>query len=293
MGRLFPAADVAHGTFFYVFPHQGRRDAITLHDASFLDESFHPSEHIREMTRSIGSQIARCAAIACDSRAILSEVRERWPGAARKCRTIYPGAGWLAEPSRPRRDGAPGPAYILAVGTIEPRKNYALLLDAYEVLRSDLGARTPGLVIVGRPGWMQEDVCGRIEALAERGAVRWVKDAADPELAGWYENASVFSYLSLYEGFGYPPFEAALAGVPMVVSAASSIGEIWSGHACCVRPTDVRGIADAWKWAIGLGPAERRAVVERQRARAGEFSWKRCVTEYLGLYRELAAAPPG
>ena len=67
-----------------------------------------------------------------------------------------------------------------------------------------------------------------------------MQNITDLELARAYQKASLFTYLSLYEGFGYPPFEAAHALVPMVVSSESSVGEIWSGYAKCVKPTDVK-----------------------------------------------------
>jgi glycosyltransferase involved in cell wall biosynthesis len=110
-------------------------------------------------------------------------------------------------------------------------------------------------------------------------------------LAEAYAKAGVFTYLSLSEGFGYPPFEAAYARCPMVLSSASSVGEIWSGHARCVDPLDVEGIVAAWKWALSLGGAEREAVVAGQERRAREFTWTRAVNEYLAFWGGLVVKP--
>ena len=177
---------------------------------------------------------------------------------------------------------------ILLVGTVEPRKNYDRVLDAFEYLLREESGERPDMAIVGRPGWMSDSVISRMVALERSGRFRWVRDADDAAVASLYRRATVFSYLSLYEGFGYPPFEAALAGVPMVLSNASAVGEIWGGHACCVDPVDVGGIVKAWKWALALEGAGRQEVVARQLRRAREFSWSRCVREYVRLYRELA-----
>jgi len=295
--RFWPAADVAHGPFFYVFPGQGRRSLFTLHDASFLDERFHSTAHNRDRLDLMSRQRDRCSAIVCDSRAVLEQVQHEWPHAAHKCHAIYPGVDGLDAPAE-RLDtgaiGAPESAaagaepFILAVGTIEPRKNYGVLLDACEQLRRELGSTAPRLVVVGKAGWMSDAVCRRLTDAASRGWLRWHHDATDAELARLYQTAAVFTYPSLYEGFGYPPFEAAYANLPMVVSAASSVGEIWSGYARVVEPTDVPAIVEGLKWALGLSGAARQAVVERQKARAAAFTWKRCVAQYLELYQALA-----
>ena len=118
--------------------------------------------------------------------------------------------------------------------------------------------------------------------------MRWLNNASDDQLAEYYRQASVFTYLSVYEGFGYPPFEAAFAHIPMVLSNMSAVGEIWKGHARCVDPTDVREILAGWRWAYGLGPAERQNVADRQIAHARCFSWERCVTAYLDVYERLS-----
>ena len=286
--RTFPYADVAHGPFFYVFPSQGKRTLITLHDTSFLNDSYHTSAHNRAVRKHIAHRLTLYSAIVCDSRAVLLEVQAQWPHVTHQCRVIYPGVGWVSdEVSRPLEHHA-GPPYILAVGTIEPRKNYSRLLDAYEQLRSELGDDSPQLMVVGKAGWMSEAVCSRLTSLAGRGWLRWFQTASDAELARLYRDAAMFTYISLYEGFGYPPFEAAYAGIPMVLSNQSSVGEIWSGYAYCVDPTDVRAILAAWKWALGLSPEQARSVADRQYERAIEFSWKRCVSEYVSLYDSLA-----
>lgn len=285
--RTIPATDVAHGLCFYVFPEQGRQTIATMLDASFLDDNYHTGIHNRRMKKLVDKQLDRCDAIVCISHSISIQFQARWPRIAEKVRTIYPGVDALSVPVVCTRDDSRQPIYILAVGTIEPRKNYSVILDAYEQLRLELGKNAPQLVIVGKEGWMSDFVRNRIMLLEKCNILRWIKNATDDELAVLYQKAYMFTYLSLYEGFGYPPFEAAYANLPMVVSNVSSIGEIWSGYARCVAPTDVRAIVSGWKWALGLRDNEREAVIERQNIRAAEFTWKRCVSEYLKLYADL------
>ncbi len=288
VSRILPPADIAHGLFYYVFPAQGKRKLITFHDASFLNDKFHPPKHNEKMLRLITQQVEKCAAVVCDSKAVLLQIRNQWPQMAHKFRAIYLGADGLSREADANINDGHKIATILAVGTIEPRKNYATLLDAYQQLRAELGDRSPQLVIVGQTGWMSEEVCRRLATAASRGELRWIQNITDLELARLYQNASLFTYLSLYEGFGYPPFEAVYAQVPMVVSSESSVGEIWSGYAKCVKPTDISEIVSGWKWGLGLTGRERQAVVELQKKRATEFTWKRCITDYIQLYEKLA-----
>lgn len=290
VGASAPRADVAHGMFYYVFPGQGRHAVVTAHDLSLLHEEFHPLAHRRRQLAALTATLRRCRAVVLDSDAMVAEFRQRWPGFAGTARRIYLGvtATGAAAPPEKRSEVKGGRPLILVVGTLEPRKNYARVLDAFEHLLREAGERAPEMAIVGGAGWMSDAVIARMAALQASGRFRWVRDADDATLAGLYRRATVFSYLSLYEGFGYPPFEAALAGVPMVLSNASSVGEIWGGHARCVAPEDVGGIVTAWKWALALEGADRQLVVARQLRRAREFTWSRCAREYVGLYRELA-----
>jgi glycosyltransferase involved in cell wall biosynthesis len=290
MGRLLPGAEIAHGLSLYVFPGQGRRSIVTIHDAAFMHEEFQAAAQRYYVDAALRRSVfPRCDAIVCISDTVRGEVEKFWPDAAEKCVRIYWGTSPIERSRSSEGAGRPDGARprILAVGTIEPRKNYGRVLDAYEQFLFEKGAQAPDLAIVGRDGWMCDAIRRRLEGLEGTGKVSWLRHAGDSQLAESYSTASVFTYLSLYEGFGYPPFEAAYAGVPMVLSDRSAVGEIWSGHARCVDPTDVRAIVAAWKWAIRLTGEERRAVVDRQRARAMQFDWGSCAGSYLDLYAKL------
>jgi glycosyltransferase involved in cell wall biosynthesis len=288
MGRTLPYADVAHGPVYYVFPFQARKAMITLHDLSFLNEAFHIESGRNFRNQTMPTVLANCQAVVCISDTVMEEVRREWPDVHHKCIRIYNGVApilnhrehvWTPESYRP---------YILAVGTIEPRKNYDRLMDAYTAWLDEDGARTPDLVIVGRQGWLCDATIMRLNTLLRTGKVHWLNNAPDDQLAEYYRHASIFTYLSVYEGFGYPPFEAAFARIPMVLSNMSAVGEIWQGHARCVDPTNVRDILAGWRWAYGLGSEERQYVANNQFARTICFSWERCVTAYLDLYERLA-----
>src|SRR4029077_16503329 len=141
------------------------------------------------------------------------------------------------------------PGFILAVGTVEPRKNYVRLLAAYRRLRSQPGALpmvigrragVPPLLIAGRTGWAYGDTLQRIKA--EPG-VRYLGHVDEPTLAALYESASVLAFPRLYEGFGLPLLEAMAHGVPAVIGRSGALPELAGGSAIEVDPEDVEAIA--------------------------------------------------
>lgn len=287
---LLPQVDVAHGLFYYVFPGQGRRSVITVHDLSVFHPEFHLAEKRGRQVALLENQLAKCDRVVVDTESIRQEFLERWPAYADRCALIHMGVALppttlAVQASRVSpEDDKP---YILAVGTIEPRKNYDRLLDAYQLLRSELGSEAPLLVVIGRKGWMAEKPAQRLAALDGQGYIRWLSSVNDAELLRYYRHAAVFTYVSLYEGWGLPPFEAALAGIPLVLSEVSSVGELWAGYAHCVDPLNVEAIAAGWRWALSLSSAERKGVVEQQRRAVEKFPWSRCVSAYLDLYEAM------
>jgi glycosyltransferase involved in cell wall biosynthesis len=287
-GYTLPAVDVAYGPFYYNFPCQAQSRVVTMHDLSCFDDRFHPAEKARKTAALLTKMAHECEGVVCISDATLFEFKTQWPHLGHKAVRIYSGVSSVGSTQRPTARPVRGHS-ILAVGTIEPRKNYPTLLDAFERLIRECGDTAPALTVVGSLGWMSNNVENRLRTLQAAGRCRWLRDASDDQLADAYSEATVFTYLSLYEGFGYPPFEAALARCPMVLSNASSVGEIWSHYARCVDPLDVEEIVAGWKWALGLAPMEREAVVACQERRAREFTWSRTVNEYMAFWNGLVS----
>ena len=172
--------------------------------------------------------------------------------------------------------------YVLAVGTLEPRKNLGRLLDAWLALPSALRDAND-LVLVGPRGWDDE----RIVAKADAARARLLGRVTDAELRALYAGAVAFAYPSLYEGFGLPPLEAMAAGAPVLTSDVSSLPEVVGDAAVLVDPLDVAAIT------AGLSDLlTDRALVDGLRAagriRAAEFSWDRTASETLSALRSIA-----
>ena len=157
--------------------------------------------------------------------------------------------------------------YVLAVGTLEPRKNLARLAE---------GARRAGLElrVVGARGW------GGVQA--DGAGVRWLGHVPDAELAALYRGALCVAYPSLYEGFGLPVLEAMACGAPVVTSRGSATEEIAGDAAVLVDPADPASIAAGLEEAIG----RREELGALGRERAAGFSWDRVAEQTVDVYRE-------
>jgi glycosyltransferase involved in cell wall biosynthesis len=157
--------------------------------------------------------------------------------------------------------------FILFVGTIEPRKNLATLLEAWAML-SD----RPDLVIVGAWGWLYEPIKERIGRLGPR--VHHIQGLDPAELPAVYNLARVLAHPAWYEGFGFPPLEAMACGTPVVVSDRASLPEL-VGDAALIAPADD---PEAWRKALEkvVGDSDLAADLKRRGIlRAAQFSWSR------------------
>ena len=187
------------------------------------------------------------------------------------------------------------PGCILAVGTVEPRKNYPRLLEAYRRLRG-LGAvpfiidgkpGVPQLVIAGRPGWAYGDTLRRIAA--EPG-VRYLGHVDEPALEALYRAASVLAMPSLYEGFGLPALEAMTHGVPVVGGDAGALPELIDGAGLTVDPEQPEAIAAALERLLA-DESLRRRLGEEGRRRAAGYSWQVAAEKTAATLRRVAGKP--
>jgi glycosyltransferase involved in cell wall biosynthesis len=160
--------------------------------------------------------------------------------------------------------------YVLAVGTLEPRKNLGRVMEA----ASRLGIE---LRVVGARGW------GRSVDMGDNG-VRWLGRVSDDELAALYRGARVVAYVSLYEGFGIPVLEAMACGVAVVTSRGGATEETADGAAELVDPLDPAAIAGG----IERAYARRAELVARGLERAAAFRWPDVAVRTVDVYREAA-----
>jgi glycosyltransferase involved in cell wall biosynthesis len=172
--------------------------------------------------------------------------------------------------------------FVLYVGTLEPRKNIPRLVKAFEMFRQSL-KRPISLVIVGRLGWLYEEILATIDASPVRKEIMLLNYVADADLAVLYRLASMFLFPSLYEGHGYPVVEAMASGTPVVTSNNSSLKEIGEGAALLVDAENVGEICRAMQ-RLDSEPGLRQELVLKGLDRAKQFSVKNAVDAILSLY---------
>lgn len=172
--------------------------------------------------------------------------------------------------------------YLLAVGTLEPRKNLPTLLDAFRLLRAE--GRDLQLVLVGRQGWTDDLPLSELAA-----HVRLTGPIPDAELLELYAGAACFVLPSLYEGFGLSLAEAMAAGTPAVASDIPALRELAGDTVRYASPSSAASFAEAIRRSLDQREASLE-MAQLARARAQRFSWERCAAETLDVYRELTGS---
>jgi glycosyltransferase involved in cell wall biosynthesis len=196
-----------------------------------------------------------------------------------RIQVIYSGVPEVYFGAQPRPSERP---YILYLGTIEPRKNIDVLLDAWQGtrLRSDFD-----LVIAGAAGWASAKTMARLKSGMP--GVRYLGYVPEDELPGLTAGATAFVYPSLYEGFGFPVAQAMAAGVPVITSNTSCLPEIAGEGALLVDPRSPSDIQFAIEKLL-TSPTLQQQLRAAGVARAQQYRWETCARQSLEFFRRLS-----
>jgi glycosyltransferase involved in cell wall biosynthesis len=179
--------------------------------------------------------------------------------------------------------------FWLAVGALEPRKNVRRLISAYSDLIGRHEDSLP-LVLAGGKGWLEDDLEDFICKLGIRKHVRILGYVEDDELIWLYKNCFAFIYPSLFEGFGLPVLEALSLGAAVITSNTTSLPEVAGDAACYVDPLKEADIVAAMS-RLTSDEAYRIELKNLAQPQALKFSWERCASEVLDIYREVMKKP--
>jgi glycosyltransferase involved in cell wall biosynthesis len=271
--------------------HDAPPAAVFVHDLAFrIRPQEVPWQQRVYMRAVLGRALRQAAAVIVPSESTRRDVLEHYKDLALESKVAVVGEGVPTPvPAGPLPAGLE-PGFILAVGTVEPRKNYPRLLAAFRRLRGSslpfiINGRpgVPELVIAGRPGWAYGDTLRRI---ASEPGVRYLGHVDEPTLTALYESASVLAFPSLYEGFGLPLLEAMSKGVPAVVGAAGALPELAAGAAIEVQPEDVDAIAGALERLLS-DERLRVKLGEAGKRRAASFTWDRAADQTLEVLHRI------
>jgi glycosyltransferase involved in cell wall biosynthesis len=270
LGRL--GADLIHGPDFSVPYVPSRPSVLTLHDLSpWMNSEWHgDAARVRRRTP-ILLEMGVATMVIAPSEAVRKQAMERFRLRPDRVVAIREAAApWFAPASVPYAlGGVPNRRYFLFVGTIEPRKNLATLLEAWREVRNQAD-----LVLVGRR---------RADAppIVEEPGLHVLGEVADEQLPSLYSGALAFVYPSLYEGFGLPVVEAMQCGAPVIASRA--VEEV-AGDAA-IYADSAEELTRAMRELAG-NPQRLPEWRERSLARAGEFTWDRAARETYAVYEE-------
>ncbi|MDQ2726164.1 MAG: glycosyltransferase family 4 protein [Actinomycetota bacterium] len=282
--------DVVHGTNFVVPPSRRAARLVSVHDLTSLHYPELCPPAARRYPDLVRRAVGQGAWVHAVSESVAAETVEHLGADPARVRVIYSGAPQptnFASPARPGVERTQGRPYILALGTVEPRKNLPALVAAFDQVADD----HPDLElhIAGPPGWGEGGLAQATEAARHRRRIvrlGWVDDPAD-ELAG----AEIVAYPSLYEGFGFPPLEAMAAGVPVVATAVGALPEVLGDAAVLVAPDDIDALAGALGRVL-RDDALRARLIDAGHIRVTRYRWELTGEEFARLYAELAAAGP-
>jgi glycosyltransferase involved in cell wall biosynthesis len=290
--RWIKPAQVVHATN-YLTPPSKLPTLVSVYDCSFVRYPELCTPEVRAFEPIVRRAIARGATVHTGSTFVAGEIEEIFgPGlAARGQLVVIPlGVPALGEASDLPPDLATqleGQRFVLAIGTLEPRKNYAHLIAAF----GRLAERVPDLllVIAGHDGPDRPGVDRAIARLspAHRDRVIITGSVSDATRRALLDRAAALAYPSIYEGFGFPVLEAMSVGVAVVAARAGSIPEVAGDAALLVEPTDEAALADALERVVD-DDATRAELVARGRDRIRAFSWDETARALAACYRKLA-----
>lgn len=286
--------DLLHSPDFIPPMRGAKRHVITVHDLNFL---YYPQYLTTESRVYYNAQIEwavrRADAISADSDHTRNDVIEQLDVPPEKVKTIHLAANPLYEADYSAEEIGRTLAkynlphdFLLFVGTIEPRKNIPTLLRAYYDLYHDFGVDMP-LVLVGRKGWLSDDVFALIDQLNLNDCVRHLTGVFDEQLAHLYHAASVLLLPSHYEGFGLPPLEAMHCGCPVITSDRGSLPEI-VGDAGFLLDADDIPVWIETIYHVLQSEVVRAGMVTRGFAQAAQFDWGNSAEKTLSLYQSVA-----
>lgn len=284
--------DLFHSPDFVLPPVWGRTPTlVTVHDLSFVHypHTF-PERLVAYLNQVVPWSVQRATHVLADSVATQQDLVTLWQVPPEKVSVLYCGVdarfrpATAAEKTAVRaRYGLGERPYLLSVGTVQPRKNYDLLLQAF----AQISPHIPhNFYIVGGKGWLYDDLLASVDRLGLTDRVQFLGFIDDQDLPALYGAASLFLFASLYEGFGIPLLEAMACGAPVISSNASSLPEVTGEAAVLLPPRD----PDAWAAGIRALLNDPTALAERRQAglqQAQTFTWSQAAQQLMALYDRL------
>ncbi len=292
---------VYHEPNFLTYKHDVPT-VLTVHDLSWIRfPHTHAKAHVAEMNHYFPDSLMHADKIVTVSEFVKQEVQDVFGISPDRIVAIGEGAEDLFQPRQlfetqnvlDRFDLKHG-KYILAVGTLEPRKNLIVALNAYSRLSDAVRAEYP-LILIGMKAWLANEFdknLASVSRLIDAGQIRLLGYQPREDLAVVMSGALCLVYPSIYEGFGLPPLEAMASGVPVISSNVSSIPEVVGDSGVLIDPHDTDALTNAMLRMIEDAPY-RNQLAQKALTRSQLFSWRNCVEKTIAVYRQVLNPVPG
>lgn len=280
---------IFHSPNYFLPPFPGRSIA-TVHDLSHVwYPQFHPAARRELLERELPHTFKRADFIITDAESVRKEIISYFGWPKEKIAAIPLGVDTCYHPRIEAQlftplslwNLSPG-KYSLYVGTIEPRKNLMRLITAYEMLPERLRREWP-LVLAGSRGWQSNEIHQKIKQASNAGWLRYLDYVPQSALPALYAGARLFTFPSLYEGFGLPPLEAMASGIPVITANTSSLPEVVGNAALIVQPEDTDAIYTALCQALE-DEKWRENAVRAGLVRAAQLTWEMCAFKTMQVY---------
>ena len=304
--RLLPGAELFHATEHLLMPLRHIPCVLTIHDLVFrLFPHYHKPLNYAFLNLAMPLFAHRANHLIAVSHFTKQDLTRLYGVDPAKITVIHEAADPhfcpqpMEEIIRVRRKYHLPEHFILGVGTLEPRKNYQRLVQAFAQLRQTCGAGDRKLntgewrlVIAGGKGWLYQPFLRQLEESGLEHEVILLGRVPDEDLPALYSAATLFVFPSLYEGFGLPPLEAMACGTAVLCSRAASLPEVGGEAAGYFDPISVEEIAHAM-YEVLVDKALQKEMRERGLRQANRFSWERTAKETMAVYRAVQKADAG
>jgi len=290
-GRLVPGATLFHATEHLLLPLPDTPTVMTVHDLIFkLFPQHHKKLNYIFLNAAMPLFVRRANAIIAISQATKNDLIRYYKTPDQKITVVHEAAAphfhvvSQSEVARVREKYNLPPRFLLAVGTIEPRKNLSRLVESLVQLRKH--DHRLQLIVVGAKGWLYDDFFRRVDELGLRDSVRLLGYVPDEDLPGVFRAATIYVMASIYEGAGLPVLEAMACGVAVVSSRESSMPELGADVPRYFNPYDVNHMTSVLQSVLDDDQL-RAEMAAAGPERAARFSWQRAARETLAVYRSV------
>ena len=278
--------DVLFCPAHYIPRFSSVKTVVAIHDVAYF---YFPEEFLKKDLYKLKNwtsyALSRSRKVISVSENTKKDIIKFYKTSEEKIEVIHNGFNQASSTEIPKEYEIPSSPYLLYVGTLQPRKNVAKLIEAFSILKKEHADLK--LYIVGKKGWLYDEIFARVTQLQLQDDVIFSGYVTNAEKNALYKHAQAYVLPSLYEGFGNPPLEAMSAGCPVIVSNNSSLPEICSDACVYFDPNDTMDMVK--KIGEVLSNKELRTSLKAKgEQRVKEFSWEKCASKTLEVLKKVA-----